>query len=188
MRRILLVFTCLAVAGCLEVGSKKPVETAQAAPVTKVAVPTTDSQCYTVVLFSDAKVEKPAKDVPEVYKRFLGSWTGGAWNGVWCHDLLVTKVHNDGRVELYEMHAPYEPWAQPATAFKRIGRIDENGRLRFAYGTETVTYEMIYGQLKATRAGVLGNLKATLARPGAVPIPPPRPTQLVQAPPVTPGT
>jgi len=65
-------------------------------------------RCYTVDLFTKVKVEKPAKDVPPEHRQFLGKWGGGAWNDVWCHDLLVTKVESGGRVELVEMHARYE--------------------------------------------------------------------------------
>lgn len=174
MRKLLLVLACLALSGCLQAASQEPVKVAQkAAPVT--------SDCYTVVLFTKAKVEKPGKDVPATYSQFLGEWGGGAWNGVWCHDLLVTKVYPDGRADLFEMHAPYAPWAQPATAFRRTARIDDKGNLRFAYGTDTLSYRIENGKLEATRSGVHGNLKATLVRRGVPPIPSPRPTQLVQA-------
>jgi hypothetical protein len=154
--------------------SKAPVKIAQ-----KQDVVTSD--CYTVVLFTKAKVAKPDPAVPAEYNAFLGEWGAGAWNDVWCHDLMVTNVYADGRADVFEMHAPYAPWGQPATAYRRAARFDDKGRLRFAYGTETISYELVNGRLEATRAGKHGNLKATLVRRGMPPIPSPRPTQLVQA-------
>lgn len=174
MRTILLVIVCLGLSGCFQTAQKEPVKVAQKKPVVT-------SDCYTVVLFTEAKVEKPEPQVPETYKQYLGEWGGGAWNGVWCHDLLVTKVYPDGRADVFEMHAPYEPWLQPATAFRRTARFDGEGNLRFAYGTETASYRIVDGKLQATRAGQHGNLKATLVRRGMPPVPQPRPTRLVQA-------
>ena len=173
MRNILLVTACVLVSGCL--GEKAQV-TPQVQPVEKVV----NSDCYTVDLFTKAKVEKPADDVPDANRQFLGKWGGGAWNDVWCHDLLVTKVHKDGRVELVDMHAPYEPWRQPATAFRRVGRIDTDGNLRFAYGTERISYRITNGKLVGTRSGKLGNLRVELARRGMPPIPTPNPIRLSQ--------
>jgi len=150
----------------------------QAKVVPQVQKPTAkvvNSDCYTVDLFTKISVEKPASNVPEANRQFLGKWGGGAWNDVWCHDLLVTKVHADGRVELVDMHAPYEKWNQPATAFRRLGRIDEKGNLRFAYGTERLSYHIENGKLVGTRSGMLGNLKVELARKGVPPIPAPKP-------------
>ena len=181
MRTFLLVTACLVLSACMQATAPEPVKTAQAKPAVT-------SDCYTVVLFDKHKVEKPGKDVPALYSQFLGEWGGGAWNGVWCHDLLVTKVYADGRADLFEMHAPYAPWAQPATAFRRTGRIDKDGNLRFAYGTETISYRVADGRLQATRSGIPGDLKATLVRRGMPPVPTPRPTQLVQAAVVQPGT
>jgi len=145
-------------------------------PVEKVV----NSDCYTVDLFTKTKVEKPAADVSEMNRQFLGKWGGGAWNDVWCHDLLVTKVHGDGRVELIDMHAPHEDWNQPATAFRRVGRIDDEGNLRFAYGTERISYHIANGKLVGSRSGMLGNLQVELVRKGVPPIPTPNPIRLSQ--------
>jgi hypothetical protein len=139
-----------------------------------------NSDCYTVDLFTKAKVEKPATDVPDENRQFLGKWGGGAWNDVWCHDLLVTKVYADGRAELVDMHAPQLDWNQPATAFRRVGRIDDKGNLRFAYGTERLSYRIENGKLHGTRSGMLGNLKVELVRKGVPPIPTPNPIRLAQ--------
>ena len=100
MRRLLGVGVCVLVAACMQPEAKVVPESTQEQAVNR--------DCYTVDLFTKVKVEKPAKDVPPEHRQFLGEWGGGAWNDVWCHDLLVTKVESGGRVELVEMHAPYE--------------------------------------------------------------------------------
>ncbi len=113
--------------------------------------PMDDRRCYTVDLFTDVKVVKPPKDLPERYTQYLGQWGYGAWDGKWCHDLLVYQVYPDGQVAVVDMHAPYKPWNQPASAFRRFGWIDENGKLHFNYGTERASYEIVDGTMKGTR-------------------------------------
>lgn len=167
MRSVLLVGMCIVLSGCLGFGRKEKAEAPPPPPVVT-------SDCYTVDLFTKAKVEKASADVPNAYSQFLGEWGGGAWNDVWCHDLLVTKVYPDGRVDLFEMHAPYEPWGQPATAFRRTARIDKDGNLRFAYGTETLSYRLVNGKLEGKRSGTMGNLTVSLVQRGVPPIPIPR--------------
>ncbi|HUS54079.1 MAG TPA: hypothetical protein VMY41_08755 [Thermohalobaculum sp.] len=127
------------------------------------------SECYTVDLFTTVEIEQPSADVPAANQAFLGEWAGGAWNDVWCHGLLVNKVYRDGRVELVDMHAPYSPWAQPATAFRRVGRIDETGVLRFAHGTSRLSYRIENGKLIGTNSGQYGNLSVELARRDGAP-------------------
>ena len=127
---------------------------------------TVRTDCYTVDLFDNFPIEEPAPDVPAEYSKFLGDWAYGAWDNKWCHDLRITKVHRDGRVEMIDMHAPYAPFAQPATAFKRVGRIGEDGKLRFAHGVERRTYEVVGDKLVGTRSGLYGDLHAVLAQRG----------------------
>lgn len=167
MRSVLLVGMCVVLSGCLGFGRQEKAEAPPPPPVVT-------SDCYTVDLFTKAKVEKASAEVPNAYSQFLGEWGGGAWNDVWCHDLLVTKVYPDGRADLFEMHAPYEPWSQPATAFRRTARIDKDGNLRFAYGTETLSYRIVNGRLEGRRSGTLGNLTVSLVQRGVPPIPVPR--------------
>ncbi len=173
MRNLLLVTASLFVSGCLE----RQVQVAPAPQPEPMAV---NSDCYTVDLFTKVKVSKPAPDVPEAHRQFLGNWGGGAWNDFWCHDLLVTKVHADGRVELVDMHAPYAPWHIPATAFRRTARIDTEGNLRFGYGIERLSYRIENGKLVGTRSGLYGDLRIELVRRGVPPIPTPNPIRLVQ--------
>ena len=175
MRNSLLVTACVIVSGCL--ATQAEVEVASPAPPAEKAV---NSDCYTVDLFTRSKVQKAAAEVPEANRQFLGKWGGGAWNGFWCHDLVVTEVHADGRVELVEMLAPYAPWNYPATAFNRVGRIDGDGNLRFVYGTERLSYRIESGKLIGTRSGLYGNLRIELVRRGVPPIPTPNPIRLVQ--------
>lgn len=190
MRKILFIGVALVLAGCLksekaEVPRVTQTATPQAsAQATPPAASLRDGKCYTVDLFTPEKIRKPAKDVPEEYRAFLGRWSGGAWNDVWCHDLLVYQVHKDGRADLVEMHAPYEPWGQPATAFNRVARIDQNGNLRFSQGVETTSYRIEYGYLVGERSGQYGNLKITLynGKNGKPPpIPRPKPVRLAEA-------
>lgn len=174
MRSPLLLVACTLVSGCLGFTREEKVETVAAAPVVT-------SDCYTVDLFTKVSVEQPTEDVPAEYRQFIGSWGGGAWNDVWCHDLLVSRIEKDGRVELVDMHAPYAPWGQPATAFRRVGRIDEKGTLRFAYGTERISYRVENGKLVGDRSGLLGDLHVELVHKGVPPLPVPKPVRLAQA-------
>ena len=197
MRKILFLGVALLLAGCLKFGKdEEPRATQTASPATKIAAPKARvkaasssgdvTDCYTVDLFTPEKVRKAEKDVPEKYKAFLGRWGGGAWNDVWCHDLLVYNVHKDGQAELVEMHAPYEPFNQPATAFNRIGRISEDGVLRFTQGLERTAYKFDHGYLFGTRGGVYGDLKIVLRQNGMPPIPRRKPVRLAQAAAATP--
>ena len=157
MRVMMIAAACVLVAGCAK--EVKTVEAPEPEPEL------TRADCYTVVLFDDPQVQTPGEKVPEAYAGYLGSWTRGAWDGKWCHELLVTQVTADGQVELYEMHAPYEAWGQPASAFKRTARIDDSGDLRFRYGTESLRYELVGGKLYAERDGRFGKLEAILVGP-----------------------
>jgi hypothetical protein len=174
MRILLLVAVCMIVSGCVE----RQVKVApRPEPVEKVV----NSDCYTVDLFTKVKVEKPAANVPEAHRQFLGSWGAAAWNDVWCHDLLVTKVHADGRVELVEMLAPYAAGNHPAAAFRRTARIDGEGNLRFAYGTERLSYRIENGKLVGARSGRYGDLRIEMVRRGVPPVPTPKPVRLARA-------
>lgn len=179
----------LVLSGCLGLSfdsAGKPESRALAAkpataPAPAIAASVAGQDCYTVDLFTPEKVRKPKKDVPGAYHAYLGRWSGGAWNDVWCHDLLVYNVHKDGRVELVEMHAPYAPWNQPATAFNRVARIGTDGNLRFSQGVERTTYRLENGFLVGTRSGLYGDLKITLYRGSPPPVPRPKPIRLAEA-------
>jgi len=171
MRNLLLVTACVFISGCVQQAQVKQ----QARPVEVVK-----SECYTVDLFTKVKVEKPAAGVPAENQQFLGEWGGGGWNDLWCHSLLVTKVYADGRVDLVDMHGPYEPWGQPATAFRRVGRIDDKGNLRFAHGTSRLSYRIENGKLLGTHNGLYGNLTVELTRRGEMPVPASNPVRLSQ--------
>ena len=90
-------------------------------------------------------------------------------------------MHKDGTVDLVEMHAPYQPWNQPATAFNRVGRIDKDGVLRFSQGVETTAYRLENGFVVGTRSGLYGDLEITLYKGTRPPIPQPKPIKLAQA-------
>jgi len=128
---------------------------------------TRDDTCYTVDLFSKAVVVPPDKNVPKDWRAYSGRWGGGAWEGVWCHDLYVLDIKPDGNVTVVETHAPYPQWGKLATAFRRTGRIDENGRLHLAYGRVKVDYWIENGMLYGTRDEGTGVQRVALARRGA---------------------
>lgn len=176
LRHTLIVAAGLVLLGCAE----KPKEVAQTAPQIQ-----TRPDCYTVVLFDKHPIVPPEAGVPPEYAQYLGQWKQGAWNGEWCHDLLVTEVKKDGEVRLVEMHAPYEPWGQPASAFKRVGRIDKDGQLILRYGTESIRYRLEGGRMIAERSGIHGNLVAMLQQDGYTPLPPARPANSLAATPAT---
>ncbi|MEM6944285.1 MAG: hypothetical protein AAF565_11105, partial [Pseudomonadota bacterium] len=149
-RLTFLAGSCLLLAGCLGSG-KKVVEAEPEQPFDR-----TVSDCYTVVLFDEFEIKAPADEVPPEFAAFVGEWTNGAWEGKWCHDITIFEVTADGRVDLMDMHAPYEPWGQPASAFRRTGRIDKDGVLRFAHGTTRRSYRIVNGRLEGTRSGGSG--------------------------------
>ncbi|MEM6489733.1 MAG: hypothetical protein AAF677_15930 [Pseudomonadota bacterium] len=136
------------------------------------------SDCYTVVLFDGFEIKDPPEGTPPEHAAFLGEWRFGAWDGLWCHDLIVTEITKDGRVKIMDLHAPYEPWNQPATAFARTGRIDNDGRLRFRHGTTDREYHLDDGRLVAFRSGQAGEYTAMLRKPGSAPPPQRRPEDL----------
>lgn len=109
------------------------------------------NDCYTVDLFTVAKVEAPGKDVPAEWAGFSGKWGSAAWDGKWCHDLHILKIAASGEVDLMDLHAPYDPWAKPATAFRRKGRMTKEGRLRVTYGAVVVEYWLENGRLYGLR-------------------------------------
>lgn len=135
-----------------------------AAPPPAPPAEVTRDDCYTVVMFSDASIEAPSPDVPEAWRDYLGVWVKGAWDGKWCHDLYVTSIEPSGEVSLIEAHGPYEPWSKPATAFRRTGHIDEDGRLHLTYGGIRVVYELRDGMLVGSRREGASELTAALVR------------------------
>ena len=172
MRNLLLVIACVLVSACSQPTEVRP----QVQQLDYIV----NNDCYTVDLFTKVKIEKPDADVSATNRQFLGEWGGGAWNDVWCHGLLVNKVYADGRVDLVEMHAPYEPWRQPATAFRRVGRIDGKGNLRFAHGVTRLSYRIENGRLIGSQSGQHGDLTVELVHLGMPPVPTPNPVRLSQ--------
>lgn len=136
----------VAAAALLAVGACAPKP-----PPAKKAVNTVVPDCYTVELFHPEKIRKPSARIPESWAAFSGKWGKGAWGGKWCHDLHVISISDSGVVDLFELHAPYEPWNKPATAFRRKGRMTEDGRLRIFYTGVTVEYRMKNGRMMGKR-------------------------------------
>lgn len=134
--------------------SSKDVETGSSA-YDKTVV----KDCYTVDLFTEAPIEAPASDVPAEWAAFSGAWGSAAWDGKWCHDLHVMKIESDGDVEVMDLHAPYEPWAKPATAFRRKGRISKDGHLRVRHTGVVKEYWVRDGRLYGLRKEGNGELR-----------------------------
>lgn len=133
--------------------------------------------CYTVDLFTPYQIEYPDARVPADARQFLGVWKNGAWNGDWCHDLYVTKVHADGRVEVLDAHGPSPYTGVDATAFKRTGTI-KNGVMSLRVDGFPVTYRVVDGLLVGQRKILNGSLAITMSREDGiaqVPIPPVNP-------------
>lgn len=105
--------------------------------------------CYTVDLFQQPRYVSPGSDVPATHGAYLGHWGGGAWNGLVCHDLWVLNVDAAGRVLMIDAHGP--GFRADATVFERVGRIDENGRLKVRKGRAQVEYQLVDGELRGTR-------------------------------------
>ncbi len=118
--------------------------------------------CYTVDLFTVAKVETPGKDVPSEWAGFSGKWGSAAWDGKWCHDLYVLKIAPTGEAEVMDLHAPYDPWNKPATAFRRKAFFTKDNRLRVSYGAVIVEYWLENGRLYGLRKEGSGELRIAM--------------------------
>lgn len=148
-------FAIMTVAGC-SFGEKK--RASGPTPFDKTMV----DDCYTVDLFSPAKIEKPGKDVPAEWRKFSGKWGSAAWDGKWCHDLYVMKINPDGSVNVMDLHAPYEPWGKPATAFRRKAWFSKDGRLHVAHGSVKAEYWIKDGRLYGLRKEGSGALRIAM--------------------------
>lgn len=126
------------------------------------------ADCYTVELFTVAKIETPSAEVPAAWAAYSGKWGKAAWEGKWCHDLHVTKINADGTVEVMSLHAPYEPWGKPATAFRRKAYMTKDNHLRVLYSGVEIDYWIENGRLYGLRKEGGGQMRIALS-PGANP-------------------
>lgn len=173
MHRMLLLATCLIAAACANTGRQ-----ANDNSISDDYAELRDSTCYTVDLFDTFDVQPATADVPPQYAAFLGEWGYGAWNGEWCHDLLVLSVTPGGEVDLLAMHAPSLPLNQPATVFRRKAFVDINGTLRYAHGKERHVYRIDGPYLVGQRTGNVGEFQIAMTRKGVVPSPIAKPIRL----------
>lgn len=175
MHRTLLLATCLFVAACAVSntdGNKKTISDDYAE--------LRDNTCYTVDLFDTFTVQPAAADVPPQFAAFLGEWGYGAWDGEWCHDLLILSVTSGGQVDLLAMHAPNDRLNQPATAFRRKAFIDINGTLRYTHGAERHVYRLDGPYMVGQRTGNVGEFQIAMTKKGTVPSPVARPVRLAR--------
>lgn len=148
------VMSLLALAACSFGGGKKVDPT----PFEK----TTVEDCYTVDLFTVAKIIPPAKDVPKEWAAYSGKWGSAGWDGKWCHDLYVLNIDASGKVDVMETHAPYDAWGKKATAFRRKGWIGKDGRLRLTYSGVKSEYWVQGGKLYGLRKEGNGTLRIAM--------------------------
>lgn len=171
MQKFLALAALVIVSACVE---KKP------EPPKKSLAENLVSDCYTVDLFDPFQIEYPDGSVPADSRAFLGVWKQGAWNGNWCHDLYVTKVHADGRVEVLDAHAPDLKGGNDATVFKRTGRIEDGVLTLVSLGSAQVKYRVEGDFLLGERIDAFGKSEIVLGREvglAQVPIPPIKPVQ-----------
>lgn len=162
MRYFGMIASCAALAIGVAACAPKP-------KVTRTAFDkTVKEDCYTVDLFTPAVIEAPQTNVPQPWQDFSGHWGGGAWEGVWCHDLYVLSISPGGEVDLIEAHAPYEPWGKVATAFRRKATLTADSRLRLFYRGVRVEYWVENGRLYGAQFEGGVERRVTLSRRGKV--------------------
>lgn len=125
---------------------------------------TVDAGCYTVDLFTPSAVTTPTSDVPTEWHGYLGKWGGGAWEGKWCHDLYVLSISAEGQVDVISAHAPFPEWGLEATAFRRQGFIDEDGRMTVRYKDIVVEYRLEKGNLLGDRVQNKAKMRIKLSQ------------------------
>ena len=152
-RSILAGGTILLLAACATEPAKAP------APRTQL----TRDDCYTVKPYKPLPIEKPKKDVPDIYKAFAGKWVKGAWDGYVCHDLVVMDVDKQGDVTLFDAHGP--GFGYEATGFTRKGKIDKNGHLTVRKGDAMVDYWIVDGKMHGIRREGEAKSEVILIRP-----------------------
>lgn len=157
MRTLICLAAAAAIAGCA------PTKVAKVDPYAN----TRDDSCYTVDLFTKVEIRQPTGDVPAKWRAFSGRWGGGKWAGEWCHDLYVLDIAPDGRVNVVETYAPYEPWGKRATAFRRVAQLGEDGRLRLNYGRVKLVYWVEDGVMYGARDEGVGIQPIAMVRRSA---------------------
>ncbi|MEL7465624.1 MAG: hypothetical protein AAFN79_16270 [Pseudomonadota bacterium] len=156
--RLRAMVACV-LAAAVTIGCAPKREARGPTPFDKTAV----ADCYTVELFTVAEIEAPSTTVPAAWNGYLGKWGKAGWDGKWCHDLHVLSVDADGNAVVMELHAPYEPWGRQATAFRRAGKIGEDGRLRVSYSGVLIEYWIQNGKLYGLRKEGGGALRIALS-------------------------
>lgn len=97
-------------------------------------------ECQTVRLF-EKKIRRPKKSVPAAWRAFSGHWSGGAWDGKLCHELVIERIGADGAASVLDLQGEYQLWRRRPNAFRRVGELREDGTLRLRHGTAgTATY------------------------------------------------
>jgi hypothetical protein len=91
--------------------------------------------------------------VPDLYRPFLGVWTGAAWNSRICGGLIVGKVDNDGMASVSYVYGPLSgsdfPWKlQSPTAVIRDNQLtfedEERGNFTFGLSEQNILKAHFY--------------------------------------------
>lgn len=72
----------------------------------------------------------PSQDVPKNMAIFSGVWTGGAWDGILPHALIVENVSSDGTAAVIYATGEGPEWKTKPSWIRATGKI-ENGELVF---------------------------------------------------------
>jgi hypothetical protein len=69
--------------------------------------------------------------VPEPYRRFLGVWSDGAWNGNTCAALIVDKIDPDGTASIIYVYGPLGSSARVSGGVLHGTGVVRDGELKF---------------------------------------------------------
>lgn len=81
-----------------------------------------------IALPSTVSIVNPSPDVPKDISRFSGVWTGGAWNAILPHALIVENVSSDGSAVVVYATGDGPEWKAKPTWIRTTGKI-ENSQL-----------------------------------------------------------
>jgi hypothetical protein len=153
LRGLAAAVVVLALAGCSggeESATRESASKLPNAAATNVSASLLQPDCYTVYIHGGVTYKRPGREVPADRRAYLGQWGGGAWGGTVCHDLWITDVGapNDGATVI-DAHGP--GLYPDATAFRRPGYFDQDGRLHVKKGREEVEYWIEDGLMHGIR-------------------------------------
>ena len=125
---------------------------------------TAAAQTPTIPLPPDVKVDPPFADVPASAARFAGAWSGGAWDGVLPHVLVVETVDRAGRAQIVYAVGDSEE-ANVTRGYRRLTAGIVGDLLMFELNDGvSVAYHIDGDSLRGTYASVRRRHTVTLRR------------------------